>query len=784
MGEIRRPDGELLAGEELAEKQAEQLDTVTKAMQGDKEAFSLLFMQSYQAMYHVVRGFLQRDEDIYDAMQNGYAKAYKYLSRLQAPEAFFTWLKKIMENAARDVRADILGHEVSRENMAEFADELSIEYAESSERRADIQDVLEQLDPRHAEVLTLHYYDGMRLTEIAKMLHEPTTTVRSRLAAAKKAALALFREKGIDKTLYGGSVAAILTCALRNAVGSSILSAVVAQDMLDHILNGRRKDSREATALYRLLEEKRNRAIRRLASLLIVPTVSVVLAAVLLVTMIGRTAAGRLPFVPGGTASAVSSPVFFPSVESDGSAAPPVPESSLPSAPETHAPGNPSGGDISVPSGEEGCFDRALLSSTENFSAAINAAAKIHGDAVKNYTNVLDIQRHEGPSLNPATYTRLYSACGVRPMQMHEFVPESDSFDAAFLDRYREQDEWYFYNVSNESSGIAVAVNNTTGELFMRGIPRNIAVMAPWLMYLVCQVLRPDLTEAGGDIAFYAQVLNALPLQFNAGNGDGELLSEDSDDFCRERVDCYRLTREIGGYMVERYVYLASVPTYTGEDDRRNALGHIVYCATKDQYQSFGQGSYTPEKRWPLLLDENSQLRYVTTDRGSIDVNIDSRMQVDGQHRFVLSVNACEAFPEGTFPFTLTLSPYADFACFQIEQTIQLPSGEYSGTLALNKAKWENTLTVWQGIAEHHLNSGLLDAQSIQWLKQSITVAGKRDNALRQYYGADDRLGYTGVILQRDIHNGIVSEYDTDWPLDENRCFTLTDEVELYFVRD
>lgn len=203
----------------------------------------------------MVRGFLQRDEDIYDAMQNGYAKAYKYLSRLQAPEAFFTWLKKIMENAARDVRADILGHEVSRENMAEFADELSIEYAESSERRADIQDVLEQLDPRHAEVLTLHYYDGMRLTEIAKMLHEPTTTVRSRLAAAKKAALALFREKGIDKTLYGGSVAAILTCALRNAVGSSILSAVVAQDMLDHILNGRRKDSREATALYRLLEE-------------------------------------------------------------------------------------------------------------------------------------------------------------------------------------------------------------------------------------------------------------------------------------------------------------------------------------------------------------------------------------------------------------------------------------------------------------------------------------------------------------------------------------------------
>lgn len=179
--------------------------------------------------------------------------------------------------------------------------------------------------------------------------------------------------------------------------------------MLDHILNGRRKDSREATALYRLLEEKRNRAIRRLASLLIVPTVSVVLAAVLLVTMIGRTAAGRLPFVPGGTASAVSSPVFFPSVESDGSAAPPVPESSLPSARKRMLPAILPAGIYRFRPERRAVSTGRFCPPRRTFLRRSMPRLKIHGDAVKNYTNALDIQRPrravtESGNLYPAVF--------------------------------------------------------------------------------------------------------------------------------------------------------------------------------------------------------------------------------------------------------------------------------------------------------------------------------------------------------------------------------------------
>ena len=274
--ERNQPDNELVSAYSLAEKPSIELETVEKAMRGDKDAFSTLFMQTYRTMFLVVRRFLGRDEDIYDALQNGYTRAYKYLPRLQAPEAFLSWLKKTMENAARDIRADISGWEAVREDMEdmeEFADERAADDTESSERRADMEEVLSRLEPKQAEVLTLHYYDGMKLSEIARLLDEPQSTVRSRFAQAKKTLVEQLKAKGIDKSLYSGSVSAMIAVCLRSLIGTDVLSAATAQQMLDDILDGRQ--GRLGAAAYKLLEAQRNRAILKAVSLLMALTVAV-----------------------------------------------------------------------------------------------------------------------------------------------------------------------------------------------------------------------------------------------------------------------------------------------------------------------------------------------------------------------------------------------------------------------------------------------------------------------------------------------------------------------------
>lgn len=267
------PGEEQLSACSLAEKPPIERETIEKAMRGDKEAFSVLFMQTYRTMYQVVRRLLARDEDVYDALQDGYTRAYKYLPRLQAPEAFLSWLKKTMENAARDLRADITGQRTVGGDIEAFPDGLAAEYTEDSDRRADIQEVLARLDARQAEVLTLYYYDGMKLSEIARLLGEPPSTVRSRFAQAKKALVELLKVKGIDKSMYSGSVSAMIAVSLRALIGTDILSAATAQQMLDEILDGRHGHLGEAA--YKLLEARRNRAVLKAVSLLMAMTVAV-----------------------------------------------------------------------------------------------------------------------------------------------------------------------------------------------------------------------------------------------------------------------------------------------------------------------------------------------------------------------------------------------------------------------------------------------------------------------------------------------------------------------------
>ena len=55
---------------------------VQRAQEGDKEAFAQLFRETYRRMFFEARTVLRRDEDIYDALQIGYTKAYRYIDRL------------------------------------------------------------------------------------------------------------------------------------------------------------------------------------------------------------------------------------------------------------------------------------------------------------------------------------------------------------------------------------------------------------------------------------------------------------------------------------------------------------------------------------------------------------------------------------------------------------------------------------------------------------------------------------------------------------------------------
>lgn len=264
---------------ERAEETALDAVMVEKAIAGDKDAFETLFRKTYRRMYYVARRVLSNDEDIYDALQISYAKAFRYIHRLATPQAFYAWLSRVVENTAKDIYRDVYQHPADGdETEGAFICE---DTAVDSDRHTDVERALEQLDPSLCEVLTLYYYDGLKLKEIAALLGETVSAVHHRLQKAKKALKAVLKQQGIDDAVYSGGIGTMIAVSLRSLIGTDLLSAAVAQKMLDEIVAG--KSGRLEQTAYTVIKQERNRAVLRAVSLLMALCVGVsVLAVVLL----------------------------------------------------------------------------------------------------------------------------------------------------------------------------------------------------------------------------------------------------------------------------------------------------------------------------------------------------------------------------------------------------------------------------------------------------------------------------------------------------------------------
>jgi len=82
---------------------ASQLDDnaiVRRVIAGEKELFEILMRRHNQTLYRIVRGYLRDEDEVRDAMQNAYLKAFDKLYQFHGNSAFSTWLIRIGINEA------------------------------------------------------------------------------------------------------------------------------------------------------------------------------------------------------------------------------------------------------------------------------------------------------------------------------------------------------------------------------------------------------------------------------------------------------------------------------------------------------------------------------------------------------------------------------------------------------------------------------------------------------------------------------------------------------------
>lgn len=144
----------------------------------DNETFARLIREYTPNLYRLTLGILHNREDAEDAVSESILKAYEKLHTLRKSESFRPWLMQIAANEAKRIYAKNK-RSTPVENVEEYMPEFRDEHHE-------LWDIVMELDVVYREVIILYFYEQFSIKEIAKILHIPEGTVKSRLYRAKK----------------------------------------------------------------------------------------------------------------------------------------------------------------------------------------------------------------------------------------------------------------------------------------------------------------------------------------------------------------------------------------------------------------------------------------------------------------------------------------------------------------------------------------------------------------------------------------------------------------------
>jgi RNA polymerase sigma-70 factor (ECF subfamily) len=162
---------------------------VLRCQVGEPGAFAELVRRMERPLLYYAAKLLADEDLALDVLQEVWVVALRSIRKLDEPRAVRRWLYRITRSRAIDrIRA-----ERSRDRAERVRAESAPEDQTGPEPSFDGDDAkalhraLDEIGPKHREVLVLHFLDDLSIAEIASVVGEPAGTVKSRIFYAKRA---------------------------------------------------------------------------------------------------------------------------------------------------------------------------------------------------------------------------------------------------------------------------------------------------------------------------------------------------------------------------------------------------------------------------------------------------------------------------------------------------------------------------------------------------------------------------------------------------------------------
>ena len=162
-----------------------ELDLISRAQQGDRQAFGELVRSHRAGVINVVYRMSGNANLAEDAAQEAFIRAWTHLSRYRPRSPFRNWVYRIATNAALDMirreRETVTLEALPLSNPGEGPETLVL----AEEQGERVRQTVLALPAASRAVLILREYQGLSYRDIADTLRIPIGTVMSRLNYAR-----------------------------------------------------------------------------------------------------------------------------------------------------------------------------------------------------------------------------------------------------------------------------------------------------------------------------------------------------------------------------------------------------------------------------------------------------------------------------------------------------------------------------------------------------------------------------------------------------------------------
>jgi len=173
------------------DERAENNDLIVQA-RTSYNAFALLYRRNYDAIFKYCVHRLFDRHLAEDMASQVFLKVVENLDRFRGNERQFrNWLYKVASNAVNDHLRKTSRRNSLLKNAHEQVHSHGADCGEPSKKLALLREAVLSLKPRYQAIITLRFFENLKLTEVAEVLSCSPGTVRSQLARA----LAKLRKK-------------------------------------------------------------------------------------------------------------------------------------------------------------------------------------------------------------------------------------------------------------------------------------------------------------------------------------------------------------------------------------------------------------------------------------------------------------------------------------------------------------------------------------------------------------------------------------------------------------